>query len=139
MVTVPSTVNHVSATPSAVSGTTPGAPDRNATDKNTGTGKAPGDNNDSGSPSPSPVDLYRAYTAGAGTEHGKTLKNPAFTVLIKSASGQAKVAAYCAALLGKQPRKSAHPEGKPNTHPHGPDETHQKGKPNSPPSSRPHR
>lgn len=57
-----------------------------------------------GSPSPSLVGLCHAYTAGAGSEHGKALGSPAFTVLITTAGGKDKVAAYCTKLL------AAHPE-----------------------------
>jgi len=53
----------------------------------------------SGSPSPSLVGLCHAYTAGAGSEHGKALESPAFTVLITTAGGKDKVDAYCAKAL----------------------------------------
>lgn len=54
-------------------------------------------------PSPSLVGLCHAYTAGAGSEHGKALENPAFTVLITTAGGREKVDGYCAGLLGDHP------------------------------------
>lgn len=50
------------------------------------------------SPSPSLVGLCHAYTAGAGSEHGKALDNPAFSALITAAGGRTGVDAYCAAL-----------------------------------------
>jgi hypothetical protein len=54
-----------------------------------------------GSPSPSPslTGLCNAYTAGAGSEHGKALDSPAFGTLITAAGGKDKVDAYCATLL----------------------------------------
>lgn len=54
------------------------------------------------SPSPSLVGLCRAYTAGAGSEHGKALESPAFTILINTAGGKDKVDVYCAGLLAEQ-------------------------------------
>ena len=56
----------------------------------------------SGKPSPSLVGLCHAYTAGAGSEHGKALESPAFTVLITTAGGKDKVDAYCAKLLADE-------------------------------------
>lgn len=53
------------------------------------------------SPSPSLEGLCQAYTAGAGSEHGKALDSPAFTVLINTAGGKDNVDAYCTALLAK--------------------------------------
>lgn len=75
-------------------------------------------------PSPSLVGLCHAFTAGAGSEHGKALANPAFTALITAAGGTTKVSAYCTVLLDQQ--TSAHAgsakqtgQGKPTdtTHP----------------------
>ena len=63
-----------------------------------------------GTPSPSLVGLCRAYAAKAGDNPGKALENPAFTVLITTAGGTEKVAAYCDALL-------ATAKGKPSTRP----------------------
>ncbi|HKS46321.1 MAG TPA: hypothetical protein VJT49_14660 [Amycolatopsis sp.] len=59
----------------------------------TGTGRP------SETPSPSLTGLCHAYTAGAGSDHGKALENPAFTVLITTAGGKDKVDGYCAELL----------------------------------------
>ncbi|WIX98043.1 hypothetical protein QRX60_28660 [Amycolatopsis mongoliensis] len=53
----------------------------------------------SGSPTPSLIGLCHAYTAGAGSDHGKALENPAFTVLITTAGGKDKVDAYCTKVL----------------------------------------
>jgi hypothetical protein len=106
-----------------------------------------------GSPSPSLVGLCHAYIAGAGSDHGKALQNPAFTALITAAGGRTKVDAYCAALVkathsgssstqsagspatGTAPGNSAsghqastdHPTGAPETHPIGPPTTHPTG------------
>lgn len=74
-------------------------------------------------PSPSLVGLCHAYTAGAGSEHGKALENPAFRALLTAAGGKANVDAYCARLLA-----SAHPGGTPNG---------QAGKPREQPSAHP--
>ena len=60
----------------------------------TGAGAEP-----NGSPSPSLVGLCHAYTAGAGSDHGKALESPAFTYLITTAGGKDKVDAYCANVL----------------------------------------
>jgi hypothetical protein len=55
-----------------------------------------------GSPAPSVAGLCNAYTAGAGSDHGKSLDNPAFGALIAAAGGRDKVDAYCADLLAGQ-------------------------------------
>ena len=93
-----------------------------------------------GTPSPSLVGLCHAYLAGAGSEHGKALESPAFTVLITKAGGKDKVDAFCTALLasaapsqagdggngdggnGEHGRPSgrptpSHPNGAPASHP----------------------
>lgn len=97
-------------------------------------------------PSPSLVGLCHAYTAGAGSDHGKALESPAFTALITAAGGRTKVDVYCTVLLAQQPSVSAsasahatspvtqttapgksadthgnttHPTGAPTTHPTG--------------------
>ncbi|MCM0677980.1 hypothetical protein NCC78_25370 [Micromonospora phytophila] len=82
-----------------------------------------------GSPSPSLTGLCRAYTAGAGSNPGKALENPAFTALITEAGDKEKVAAYCDALLanaGNKPTKlpsarpsidAPRPSGKPTARP----------------------
>lgn len=114
-------------------------------------------------PSPSLIGLCHAYTAGAGSAHGKALDNPAFTVLITSAGGRTKVDAYCATVLsGKSagsstargtrssivdsaPGRSAdghkagtdHPTGAPATHPTGAPATHPTGSPQPHPTSKP--
>jgi hypothetical protein len=60
----------------------------------------------SASPSPSLKGLCQAYTAGAGSEHGKAHENPAFSALIAAAGGADRVPAFCADLLGDKPGKS---------------------------------
>ncbi len=84
--------------------------DATAKDNN---GKGPGEAN--GSPSPSLVGLCHAYTSGVATSKGKALENPAFTVLITTAGGADKVAAYCTKLLADEAAaKPSHPAtGKP--------------------------
>ncbi|HEX5404201.1 MAG TPA: hypothetical protein VFX16_18080 [Pseudonocardiaceae bacterium] len=108
-----------------------------------------------GSPSPSLVGLCHAYTAGAGSDHGKALQNPAFTALITAAGGRTKVDAYCAALVkathsrsssaqgvgasavdtapgnsaGGHEASTGHPTGAPETHPVGPPATQPTGAP----------
>jgi hypothetical protein len=90
------------------------------------------------SPSPSMTGLCNAFTAGAGSEHGKALDSPAFAALITTAGGRDRVDAYCAELLGDQPGKGptttkennrgGQGNGPPSSHPApGPD--HPKGKP----------
>jgi len=84
-----------------------------------------------GSPSPNLRGLCTAFNAGVGDNPGKALDNPAFTVLITTAGGKDKTAAFCKTLLAtpaaaapSHPAGSAHP--KPNTHtthPTGPAET----------------
>ena len=103
-------------------------------------GKPNGNGNSaSASPSPSMDGLCQAYTAGAGSEHGKALENPAFGALITAAGGTDKVPAFCDDLLAaKKPGQPASPPGKPSTHPTGPNEDHPTGKPNgTPPSEHP--
>ena len=67
----------------------------------------------SASPSPSLKGLCQAYTAGAGSEHGKSHDNPAFSALITAAGGAERVPGFCASLLGEKPGKSDREPGKP--------------------------
>jgi hypothetical protein len=64
-------------------------------------------------PAPDLTGLCHAYTAGAGSDHGKALDNPAFTALITAAGGRDNVAAFCAGLL---PSASGKPSGPPTQH-----------------------
>ncbi|MFC0439987.1 hypothetical protein [Kutzneria buriramensis] len=100
------------------------------------------DNDDHGSPtsgaspSPSLTGLCNAYIAGAGSDHGKALDNPAFGSLIDNAGGRDKVDEYCADLLAGQQGhngdtngngKGHDPKGSPANHPDhttGPPSTH---------------
>jgi hypothetical protein len=88
----------------------------------------------SGSPSPNLRGLCTAYQAAVGDNPGKALDNPAFTVLISTAGGKDKVAAYCTTLLatpastapthpGQAPTHPSPPTGPPSTHPSHPTNT----------------
>jgi hypothetical protein len=70
-----------------------------------------------GSPSPNLRGLCAAFTAHQGDNPGKALDDPAFKVLVKTAGGKKKVAAYCRTLLASPPsgRASTHP-GEPPKH-----------------------
>ena len=69
--------------------------------------------NSTASPSPSLKGLCQAYTAGAGSEHGKSHDNPAFSALITAAGGAERVPGFCAGLLGEKHGKSDREPGKP--------------------------
>ncbi|HEX6451933.1 MAG TPA: hypothetical protein VF060_21035 [Trebonia sp.] len=58
-------------------------------------------------PSPAVRGLCHAYTAGAGSNPGKALDNPAFSALISAAGGKDKVPSYCTTVLTSAPRHSA--------------------------------
>lgn len=88
----------------------------------TATGKPDQKPDHSASPSPSLKGLCQAYTAGAGSEHGKAHDNPAFSALITAAGGADRVPAFCADLLGDKPGKSDNTPGKPATPPGKPDD-----------------
>jgi hypothetical protein len=97
----------------------------------------------SGTPSPNLRGLCTAFNAGAGSNPGKALDNPAFTVLITAAGGKDKVPDYCTTVLAAAPGKSsAHPgeassHGSPSTHPTGAPSTHPTGAPSTHPSGPP--
>jgi hypothetical protein len=65
-------------------------------------------------PSPSLVGLCHAYTAGAGSEHGKALDSPAFQALLSAAGGTSNVDGFCTKLLATA---AAHPDAAPSDHP----------------------
>lgn len=94
-------------------------------------------------PSPSLVGLCHAYTAGAGSSHGKALDNPAFTALITAAGGMTKVDGYCTTLLdpitptSTPPGKSVTGHQANTDHPTGPPSTHRTGAPNTHPTNTP--
>lgn len=81
------------------------------------------------SPSPSPKGLCQAWTAGAGSEHGKAHENPAFSALITAAGGADKVPAFCADQPADKPGKPDQPgqsdssPGKSDQAPGKPDQT----------------
>jgi hypothetical protein len=96
--------------------------------------QAPGSESDSGepesdsagTPTPSLQGLCTAYQAGATSNPGKAIDNPAFSVLVAAAGGTDKVADYCDELIGPRP---THPAGPPTdvipSHPTGaPDVSH---------------
>lgn len=65
-------------------------------------------------PSASLVGLCHAYTAGAGSDHGKELDSPAFQALLTAAGGKTNVDEFCAKLLATA---ATHPDGQPSGHP----------------------
>jgi hypothetical protein len=81
-------------------------------------------------PSPALQGLCHAYAAGAGSNPGKALDNPAFSALITAAGGRDKVTSYCATVVeaSKPGHSPAHSNsgsagqqaGKPSTHPSHP-------------------
>lgn len=68
---------------------------------------ARGGHHHAATPSPTVRGLCHAYTAGAGSNPGKALDNPAFGALISAAGGKDKVSSYCAAALTSAPGHSA--------------------------------
>jgi hypothetical protein len=85
-------------------------------------------------PSPSLVGLCHAYTAGAGSEHGKALDSPAFQALLTAAGGKANVDGFCTKLLASA---AAHPDGAPSGHPDGKPSDLPTGHPTEHPTGRP--
>lgn len=91
----------------------PEAPDTDAPETDSGKPKSAGE-----TPSPSLIGLCHAVQAGATSNPGKAIENPAFSVLVDAAGGRDKVAAYCTELIGP---RGAHSHGKPAGVPgHGP-------------------
>jgi hypothetical protein len=83
-------------------------------------------------PSASLLGLCHAYTAGAGTDNGKALTDPAFTDLITAAGGASKVTTFCATILASAAANAA-------SHPGAPaDTTHPTDRPTSTPASSQH-
>jgi hypothetical protein len=97
------------------------------------------ESNPAASPSPSLRGLCQAFTAGAGSNPGKALGNPAFTALITAAGGKDKVAAFCTGLLAAKPghTPTAHPTGKPSSLPTQAPTAHPTGKPTTIPTAHP--
>lgn len=72
-----------------------------------------------GSPSPNLRGLCTAFRTQAG-DPGTFLDKPAFKVLVKTAGGKHKVAAYCRTLLAKPAGRPSTRPGKPPQHPRWP-------------------
>lgn len=90
------------------------------------------DNSAKGNPSPSLVGLCHAFSAGNKEEHGKSLENPAFTVLIDEAGGKDRVEGFCEGVLrSAAPAGKPSDAGKPSARPSNPG---QAGKPSATPS-----
>lgn len=96
------------------------------------------------SPSASLVGLCHAYTAGAGSEHGKALDSPAFQALLSAAGGKDNVDTFCTRLLATThpdetssgrptTRPSDHPTGRPSDRP----SDHPTGRPSEHPTTKP--
>ena len=93
----------------------------------------------SADPSPSLVGLCHAYTAGAGSEHGKALESPAFQALLTAAGGKDNVDAFCTGILAsaKPDQPTSHPTGQPTSHPTGQPTSHPTGEPTEHPTGEP--
>jgi hypothetical protein len=78
-------------------------------------------------PTPSLTGLCKAYQAGATSNPGKALENPAFSVLVSTAGGVDSVATYCTTLVGPATTRPSHAQP---THP-GQASGHAKGAPGS--------
>lgn len=94
---------------------------------------AKGGSHSSATPSPSLQGLCHAYDAGAGSNPGKALENPAFTALITAAGGKDKVSSYCTTLLASSPSGNS---GNSAAH-SGNSASHSTGKPTAAPTSHP--
>jgi pyruvate/2-oxoglutarate dehydrogenase complex dihydrolipoamide acyltransferase (E2) component len=68
------------------------------------------------SPSPAMRGLCHAYTAGAGSNPGKALDNPAFSALISAAGSKEKVTSYCKGNVASG-KPAAHPTPGSGSHP----------------------
>jgi hypothetical protein len=114
-----------------------GTPSQPARPSESGSPPAP-----SGSPSPSLTGLCHAFEAGATTNPGKALDNPAFSALVAAAGGKDSVVAFCTTLVGSLPTQhDSHPGGRPTdaprTHPTGARTTHPTGAPRTHPTGAP--
>ncbi|MEG3632187.1 hypothetical protein [Micromonospora palythoicola] len=95
----------------------------------------------SDSPSPSLTGLCQAYTAGAATNPGKALENPAFAELVEAAGGAGQVDEYCADAASKDrarptgaPSGAGRPATRPTPNPRGATPT---SRPGAAPTKRP--
>ncbi len=86
----------------------------------------------SATPSPSLKGLCTAFQAGATSNRGKAIDNPAFTALVTAAGGKDNLAAFCITLVGP-PRTTHSPKApaSPVTTP-----SHPVGRPSSVPPAR---
>lgn len=89
------------------------------------------------SPSPSLIGLCQAYAAGAGSNPGKVLENPAFQVLITSAGSKEEVAGYCADVLAAHDAARTAPGSAPTARPSKAPTARPSGKPDSHPTAAP--
>jgi hypothetical protein len=90
-------------------------------------------------PSPSLVGLCHAYTAGAGSDHGKALESPAFQALLTAAGGKDNVDAFCTGILAsaKPEQPTDHATGEPTEHPTEHATEHPTGRPSEHPTDKP--
>ncbi len=100
------------AIPNPLSTTPAVAPSDGHGDGSAGTPSHPG--RPSAMPSSALVGLCRAYTAGAGSDHGAARKSPAFTALASAAGGADQVDGFCKALLASPASRPAGAD--PSTH-----------------------
>ncbi|TML30880.1 MAG: hypothetical protein E6G35_05550 [Actinobacteria bacterium] len=127
--TLPNPLHHPSAASASENGDHPGRP--STTPSHPGKGG-------SAAPSPSLVGLCHAYTAGAGSDHGKALESPAFTALITAAGGKDKVDGFCTATLASvAPSTSATPDHPGDGNHPSPNPSKDKDHPTGPPSDHP--
>lgn len=110
------------------------APAASADQSHPGGRPAASDHPGNADPSPSLVGLCHAYTAGAGSEHGKALDSPAFQALLTAAGGKSNVDGFCTNLLATA---AAHPEGAPSDHPDARPSDVPTGHPTEHPTGRP--
>ncbi len=126
---------HSNVTPAPASSrshTDPGSPNSSSHGQPTGSDSTSAPRSADASPSPSLSGLCKAYQAGATSNPGNAMQNPAFTVLVTAAGGAGNVNAYCVNLIGvpsthPSGAPSSHPSGAPSTHPTGPPSTHPAG------------
>jgi hypothetical protein len=91
----------------------------------------------SAAPSPSLVGLCQAYAAGASSNPGKALENPAFQVLITSAGSKEKVDGYCDNVLAAHEAARTAPGNAPTVRPSKAPATRPSAKPDSHPTGAP--
>ncbi len=125
------------ATTGHLTARSPGHPAPSASSPaSTNASAAKGGSHSSATPSPSLHGLCHAYAAGAGSNPGKALENPAFTALITAAGGKDKVSSYCTTLLASSPSGNSANGHSGNGH-SGKSASHSTGKPTAVPTSDP--